>query len=119
MQVASVELRTETRCVGELLLDNLCVVPCGRGAQDMCVFSFHFNWGTWTIPLFQLAMSQLCYESRELARKSSHCFGLVEELGWAVGSHSLKDLAIPLAQSSSWSWCLPFFAGRETFLMNG
>lgn len=34
MQVASVE----TRCVGELLLDHLCVVLCGRGAPDMWVF---------------------------------------------------------------------------------
>ena len=101
MEVASVELKTETRCVGGLLLDCLCVVPCRRGMQDMWVFSFHFNQGTWTTTLFQLAMSQPCYQSRELARRSSHCFGLFGELGWAVKSHSLKDLAIPVAKSSS------------------
>ena len=87
--------------------------------QDMWVFSFHFNQGTWTTTLFQLAMSQPCYQSKELARRSSHCFGFVGELGWAVKSHSLKDLAIPVAKSSSWSWRLPFFARKETFLMNG
>jgi len=43
VELASAELKTETRLVGGLLLDHPCAVSCGRGMQVMWGLLFHFK----------------------------------------------------------------------------